>query len=216
MSQDKQKICYIVLTCEKYISTRVKWQNETFFKNVNNQDIYFLSCKKSGTNIYGWDTEDNYESCPNKYIAFFKNMTINYDFFCFIDDDTFINTNNLNEYLKIFDCNRSLYIGKLCKNYSPPFYMSGGAGFILSKKIYVDLLHYVRNTNDNELFKSIYGDLSIGLWLKNIKDIEYIDNDNDNRFNSTTHNESSDLNKFISFHYLKTFEEFEFYYNLIK
>jgi hypothetical protein len=213
MSQDKQKICYIVLTCEKYISTRVKWQNETFFKNVKEEDVFFLSCKKSGTNIYGWDTEDNYESCPSKYIAFFKNMTIDYDWYCFIDDDTFINTNNLNEYLKKLDSNKTSYIGRLCLNYSPPFYMSGGAGFILSKKTYVDLLQYIKNTDKIDLLQSIYSDLSVGLWIKKIKDVEYINNDN---FNPTTHNKSSDLNEFISFHYLKTFEEFDFYYNLIK
>jgi len=140
-------------------------------------------------------------------------MTIDYDWYCFIDDDTFINTNNLNEYLKKIDSNKTLYIGRLCLNYSTPFYMSGGAGFILSKKTYVDLLQYIKNTDKIDLLQSIYGDLLVGLWITKIKDVEYINNDN---FNPTIHNKSSDLNEFISFHYLKTFEEFEFYYNLIK
>jgi|688.fasta_scaffold35107_6 hypothetical protein len=209
-----KKICYIVLTCEAYINTRVKWQNETFFKNVNDTDIYFLSCKNhENKNIYGWNTADNYESCPTKYVQFLKNMTLQYDWYCFIDDDTFININNLHNLLESYDCNEKLYIGRLCMNYSPPFYMSGGAGFILSKSLYFSLITYIRDrdTNDNDLLQSIYGDLSVGLWIKNIDNVVMIDN---TKLHSSLHKEEDNLQEFISFHFLKCFKDFEFYNNL--
>jgi len=211
----KNNICYIVLTCEKFIETRVKWQNDTFFKNVDKKDVYFISSvSHTDSNIYGWNTADNYESCPMKYICFFKNMLLDYEWYCFIDDDTFIHTNNLNKFLQNYNSSDPLYIGKLCNNYNPPFYMSGGAGFILSKPVYLHLLNYIRCNTIEELCKSIYGDLSIGLWLKNSENnfnIVKIDNEH---FNSNIHTDESNLTEFISFHYLKTFEEFEFYNKL--
>ena len=33
------KICYIISTCDKYLDTRVKYQMESMFKNVNKADI---------------------------------------------------------------------------------------------------------------------------------------------------------------------------------
>ena len=95
------KICYIILTCEKYIDTRVNWQSATCFKYINNKDCYYLSCKPVNCkkNIYGWYTKDDYTSCPDKYIAFFKNLDLVYDWYVFIDDDTFIFPDRLQKFL---------------------------------------------------------------------------------------------------------------------
>jgi hypothetical protein len=49
------RICYIVLTCEKYIDTRVKWQMKTMFKNIDPTDIYYLGHKMDVSNrLFSW------------------------------------------------------------------------------------------------------------------------------------------------------------------
>ena len=201
------KICYIILTCEKYLSSRVKFLLQTSLKNINPTDIYLLSCKSIDPNIYGWDTPDNYEGCPLKYIRFFQNMKLDYDWYYFMDDDTFVFPKRLNNFVMNYNKEDSLYIGNRCKNYSFPIYMSGGGGFLLTKSLYFSLIDYIRNTPEDTLLTSIYGDYLIGLWLTNInkKTIEV------DIFNSSIHKNDSQLENYISFHYLKTKEEYEFY-----
>ena len=200
-------ICYIILSCEKYIPTRAKFLLETSLKNVDPKHIYFLSCKTNEPNIYGWNTDDNYESCPLKYIRFFQNMTLDYDWYYFMDDDTFVFPDRLNKFVSNYNKEESLYIGCRCENYSFPIYMSGGAGFLLTKSLYTELIYFIRNTPENKLITSIYGDYLLGLWLTNInkKIIEV------HIFNSQTHKDEYELNNCISFHYLKTKEQYDFY-----
>jgi hypothetical protein len=205
------KLCYIVLTCENYLKTRVKWLLENCFYNVEQHDIYFLSCKKTDPNVYGWDTDDNYESCPLKYIRFFQNMKLDYDWYYFMDDDTFIFPERLNKFVMNYNKDDPLYIGHRCENYSFPIFMSGGAGFLLTKPLYLSLVEYIRNTPEKELLVSIYGDYLMGLWLSNIEK-QVICN---KLFYPTTHNNDYELNNCISFHYLKTEEQYKFYNNFI-
>jgi hypothetical protein len=204
-------VCFIVLTCEKYIPTRVKWQTDTFLKEVNPEDIYFLSCseRKEGIyKIYGWNTPDNYEGCPLKYVSFLKNITINYDWYCFIDDDSFIHINNLKEYLKSYDHRDNLYIGHLCTHISPRFYMAGGAGFILSRSLYYELLAYIRHTDNEKLLISNYGDYCMGMWVKNIENVVIIEGND--YFYQTKYNENSNMKNFISYHFMNSIEDFTY------
>jgi hypothetical protein len=206
------KICYIILTCENYLASRVKFLLDTCLKNIDSKDIYFLSCKPIEPNIYGWNTADNYESCTLKYVRFFQNMKLDYDWYYFMDDDTFVFPDRLNKFVINYNKNESLYIGHRCENYSFPIYMSGGAGFLLTKSLYLSLLEYIRNTPENELLTSIYGDYLIGLWLTNInKEIINVE-----VLNPQTHKNDAELKHCISFHYLKTKEQYYFYNNLIE
>jgi hypothetical protein len=203
------RICYIILTCENYLNTRAKWVRENCLHSVDPADVYFLSCKKIEPNIYGWDTEDNYESCPLKYVRFFQNMTIDYDWYYFMDDDTFIFTDRLQKFVLDYDKDKPLYIGHRCENYSFPIYMSGGAGFLLTKPLYLSLVEFIRKTPENELLTARFGDYLIGLWLTNLEK-EIIVN---NSFKSTPHTSDDEIRSSISFHYLKTEEQFIFYKN---
>ena len=214
------KVCYIVLTCEKFIFSRVKWQKNTFFKDVEDKDIYFLAAEKYNfgpytNNVYGWNTADNYDGCPVKYIRFFQNMTIDYDWYVFIDDDTFLNIKNLNKFLNRFDRNKKYCIGKrIMDTTNNEYLMHGGSGFIISRPIYNELIEYIRNIEDEKLLLvSRHGDHCMGKWLININDIEYI---HDDRFHEFMHSINSELDNFFSYHYLKYERDFEFYYNYIK
>lgn len=208
------KICYIILTCEKYINTRVKWLRETCLFNVDQSDLYFLSCKPKEPNIYGWNTPDNYEGCPLKYIKFFQNMTLDYDWYFFMDDDTFIFTDRLRKYVDKFNANEPLYIGIRCQNYSFPIYMSGGAGFLLSKSLYNALIIHIRENQEQHLLQSIYGDLSVGLWLTHIN--KQIIIEEENVFNPIMYKKDDDLTKCISFHYLKTENDYQICKSLLE
>ena len=54
------KICYIISTCDKYLQTRVKYQMETMLKNVNKEDIYYLTSKPDVENRhFGWYSMDD-------------------------------------------------------------------------------------------------------------------------------------------------------------
>ncbi len=206
------KCCYIVLTCNNYLNTRAKWLYENSLFTVDQNDIYFLSYESKPPNIYGWKTNDNYEGCPLKYISFFKNMTIEYDWYFFIDDDTFVYTDRLYKFLENYDKNESLYIGLKCGNLC---HMSGGAGFLITNSLYKQLIEYIRNTPENELKITKYGDESLGIWLINL-DKKMINTRVPTIFNTEKHRNNEELEKCITFHYLKNEEDYKFYGSFIK
>jgi len=79
-------------------------------------------------------------------------------------------------------------------------YMSGGAGFVLSRATYTALREYLLSTPKEEIKFHGNGDVTMGLWLKFIDTIEAI---NCTRLNP--HNlddESSKTDVAISYHYL--------------
>ena len=77
------KLCYIISTCDKYIDNRVKSQMETFLKNINKNDIFYLTSKPNIENRqFGWNSMDDPQNITWKYIHFIYNMNIpDYDWF---------------------------------------------------------------------------------------------------------------------------------------
>jgi ribosomal protein L40E len=140
-------ICYIILTCEKFLETRSKWQRECCFEFVDPSCYFYLSCKPGPNSVYGWNTADDYESCPQKYIEFFKQMDLEYDWYVFLDDDTFVFPDRMIKTLSKFDKSQSLYIGDKLSHMFPFVYMSGGASFVLSNSSYKLVKEYVRNND---------------------------------------------------------------------
>jgi hypothetical protein len=216
------KICYIILTCEKYIDTRARWQRENCFFNVSPSDYYFLSCKSGENSVYGWNTIDTYESCPLKYIEFFKNMNLHYDWYVFIDDDTFVFPNRMYSALENIDKTQSLYTGIVLRHIKHLEYMSGGSGFILSNKAYNLVKQYVRTNDMIEVQKCrqemLYSDVSMGQWIQNINrmgkpQIEL--KSHILKLLHKPHTTTHELHNYLTFHYLKDEKEYEFYKTLI-
>ena len=214
------RVCYIILTCQMFLYTRTKWQKETFLKDVDEKDVYFIANKDYsflgdyGSNIYGWNTLDRYEGCPLKYIRFFQNMDLDYDWYVFIDDDSFIHTKHLNLFLSKHNPEEKLCMGKRIngsetKEKLKIDFMQGGAGFVLSRPLYIELKDYIRNTEEEKLHVSRHGDHSLALWIHLFDNIQYI---HDSRFHDGPHNNEEELQDFISFHYVKSFNDFKFYY----
>lgn len=215
------KICYIILTCEKFLNTRTKWQRECCFKNVDSSSYYYLSCKPGPNSVYGWNNDDNYESCPWKYIEFFKNMDLEYDWYVFLDDDAFIFPNRMFTTLSKIDKTQSYYIGCKMGHLENLEFMSGGAGFVLSKSAYLLVKQYVRKNDmknvQNCREQMIHGDVSIGQWIRNINKIKeqsIILKNDEIHFSYLPHQNDIDLYRCETFHYLKTKEQYEFYGSL--
>jgi hypothetical protein len=217
-------IAYIILTCEKYLTTRVSWQLQTCFKYVNKNNCYYLSCKPSlinNTKIHGWNTSDDYRSCPDKYIAFFKNLNIDYDWYVFLDDDTFVFPNRINELLSKYNSKKIIYIGNILTHLREMKYMSGGAGFIISKPTYLLIRDFINNSSINNIqkkyYEQLYGDVSFGIWVKLINEKlstekkELIELCHTDFLYPYTCNNTTQLKTYASFHYITTREQFDYY-----
>ena len=215
----KIKICYIVLTCKKYLETRVKWQKATCFKDVS--DCYFLSSTKKAPDVYGWDTADDYASCIDKYIKFFQNLDLDYDWYMFVDDDTFVYTNRVEQYLTTFDPNQTVYHGFMWSHIDDLRYMSGGAGFFLTKSTYKEVRKFLLEP-ENALIRSKEkphnGDVLMGIWIREINrkndyKIKLISDPHNLRIGGVELNK--DLLNCLTFHYVNSEELFLKYYNFV-
>jgi hypothetical protein len=210
------------------------------FKNTDMNNVFFISCKNDiKNNIYGWNTIDDYNSPVIKYIAFFKNMALNYDYYYFIDDDTFVNFTNLKLFIDniekqfsdklyigftpvfikknlIYNINdEKLYIEKNKLTYSNG--LSGGAGFIINNLLYNDIKTYISNEeNEEKLFElgfdkgKYYSDIFIGSIVKKFEKVTTIVSPKFHMYNHTNYN-NEELNNYISYHYVNTENLFKFY-----
>ena len=169
------RIAYIILSCAPYLKTRAVWQRNTWQKFVDPHDVYYIVGRTdiSGEQVYGYPVGDGYECCPHKYIAFFKDQELpQYDWLFFIDDDTFIFPKRLITYLEGFDSTMLYYIGRELD--WPELFMSGGAGFALSRPAYKALHDYICDTPQDKIPIHGNGDVSMGIWMKNVQSVNRV------------------------------------------
>lgn len=215
------KICYIISTCDKYLDTRVKYQMESFLSDVDKNDIFYLTSKMNiEKRHFGWNCMDDEKNITWKYIHFFYNMSniLEYDWYIFVDDDTFIFIDRLKSLLTNYNKDNFYYIGNELDHIKKDFclYMSGGAGYAISNGLYKILYNYVKENGINNSYKHLCDDLCIGLWineLKNKYNIIQIDNKN---FLIDPHKNEHELNNAITIHRTMTEEANKFYYNIVK
>jgi hypothetical protein len=216
------KICYIISTCDKYLQTRVKCQMGTMLKNVNKEDIYYLTSKPDIENRhFGWYCMDDTQNITWKYIHFIYNMNIpDYDWYILIDDDTFVFEKRLRNLLTKYNSNDNYYIGKELDHLKNPFclYMSGGAGYAISKSLYSLITEYVRKIGINKAYSPLItlqnqwcDDLCIGLWIQEIAKTNKVNHLNSNLFHLAEHENDSQLTDAITFHKVITQEQYDFY-----
>ena len=213
------KICYIISTCDKYLDTRVKYQMETFLSDVDKNDIFYLTSKSNIEKRYfGWNCMDDDKNISWKYIHFFYNMTtiLNYDWYIFIDDDTFVFIDRLKQLLKNYDKSSLYYIGNELDHIKQEFclYMSGGGGYAISNGLYKILHKYVIETGINNSYKHWCDDLCIGLWINEMKEKHNIIQINNKNFLIDSHKNDTELNNAITIHRTMTEEANKFYYNI--
>ena len=216
------RICYIISTCDKYLETRVKYQTKYMLKNVDKNDIYFLSSKPNiDKRQFGWNCMDDTQTITWKYIHFIYNMDIpNYDWYIFIDDDTFVFEGRLKNFLSKYNSNESYYIGKECPQIKEEFcvYMSGGAGYAISNKLYKLLTDYIKKIGVNEAYYPLINlkeqwcdDLCVGIWVNKLKEESVINQIHSNLFHTRLHKNDVSLNESITFHKVVDEEHYIFY-----
>jgi hypothetical protein len=183
---------------------------DTFLKNVSKDNIYYLTSQQNiDERQFGWNTMDDSKNITWKYIYFIYNMNINYyDWYFFIDDDTFVFPSRLENLLSSYDHSQNYYIGceldHIKKNYC--VYMSGGPGYAISKSLYLLIRDYVKKTGINRSYKHWCDDLCMGLWIQNIKK-EHVVHQLNNPFFYI--NREGNVNKAITFHKVMEKEHFD-------
>jgi hypothetical protein len=222
------KICYIISTCDKYLDTRVKYQMDTFLSDVDKNDIFYLTSKPNiEKRHFGWNCMDDSQNITWKYIHFIKNMKdiLEYDWYIFVDDDTFIFIERLENLLSTYTKDDLYYIGNELDHIKKEFclYMSGGGGYAISNGLYKLIYNYINEIGINNAYYPLINlkeqfcyDLCIGLWINELKNkhkIIQIDNKN---FLIDPHKNEYELNNAITIHRTMTEESNKFYYNISK
>jgi hypothetical protein len=204
------RVAYIILTCEKYVNTRVQWQLQTMFRHIDRSDLYFLGhTTDPDRRLFSWGAGDSYEELPSKFIDFFKHTDLNYDWYILIDDDTFVFTERLSALLATYQSHDSFAVGQLLDHIRDSywgFYLSGGAGTVLSRMLYQQLCTYVRTTPLNLVSCHWCADISLGMWIKRVGGQLFHHHD----FHADIYNPSKDdIKQAITFHHLKEWDDYE-------
>jgi hypothetical protein len=199
------KILFVVLTCPKNIS-RMNLVRSTWASTISSEHrVLYLSNAPDliDKSIIGYNTLDAYEGVPYKIMEFFRNNALeDYDWVYICDDDTFCFPARLERLLKDFYysnlpiciCRKGFY-----NSYLP--YPGGGAGFALNKKLYFDIRKFLLNTDAPKI--NTYGDVSVGLWMKEIGFDKLYDFSDLLKAQNLNHpeNKGIDLLKIVSMHY---------------
>jgi len=178
------------------------------FENISKtwgQDIDFLFYSDhSSLNTIKVTDRNDYASAEIKQINIINDLPkeyLNYDWYLFCDDDTFINTSLLLSKINTFDTEE--VIGQVIQCWQPDTtlsYLSGGAGFLMSNKILKSIKGRIPNYNSG------YSDVTMGLFYREnnikIKHSELFMSQNPGFYNVDDNN----ISKFISFHYIKDYE----------
>ena len=209
------RIAYIVLTCEKYTRTRMRWQARTVFSSVNRADVFYLGHEMSAENhIYSWGAGDNYESLPYKFADFFRWSGLDYDWYFLMDDDTYVYTDRLQAQVKAItysgvnpqqDAYMEGHILTHIAHTQWGAYHSGGAGTLLSARIYQEVSQMLRDIPGEYRSPHWCADICLGLWTRGIPAIRIEHSD---KYHTDMAQAGDDTRSAITFHHLKTEEDY--------
>lgn len=209
------KILFVILTCEKYEKTRVKWQAATWRHDV----VHFIYLNRAPP-----PNDETYQNLSKKYLVFLKNydQTDQYDWFFFCDDDTFCFTQRLNQFASLCDSNSCLMAG-----YELPEHLvkkatdikvracSGGAGILVSAKLLKNIQAYLNSTNDVTVLNE-QADVSLAIWAQaSSPDLIVVDAQYFFRPESPRHPTNKNWHHCITYHYCNQ-EDFHYLNHLRK
>jgi hypothetical protein len=197
---------------------------DTFLKNVSKEDIYFLTSQPNlEERQFGWNCMDDSQNITWKYIYFIYNMNIDYyDWYIFIDDDTFVFPKRLQQLLSTYDSNQCYYIGCELDHIKDKFclYMSGGAGYAISNPLYALIKTHLMNIGKDNAYYYIINldeqfcdDLCIGLWINEIKSSNPVIQLNNNLFRI---DRDGDVKTCITFHKVMENEHYDYFNSILQ
>lgn len=188
---------------------------------INFNDVYIFTdkCNDNDERFIKITERDDYHSNAIKCILglrFMYEKHSDFDFFVFIDNDTHINVKNLNNFLLDKKNDELKSYGSILNNWPTDkslYYLSGGAGIILTNRSMVELYKILEN--DEKIFECTnsnchnsviydYSDVLLGYHMRNIG-VELI---NSNLFHSQPPDFYNDeIKNSISYHYINTIEK---------
>ena len=211
------RIAYVILTCEKYFDTRVKWQKQTSLLNVKPEDIYYLGHKMDlDQRLYNWGASDEYHGLPEKLSDCFRHLSFEgYQWIVIADDDTYLFTDRLHKSLCIYPSTSLISVGKMLDHVKQEFfeYHSGGAGTCFSSGLYNEIAAHIRSDGNRKIYHWC-ADLNSQYWINEVKKkahnhlktVSQLDCAN---FHPEYYNPQTDnISKAITFHHLKTREQY--------
>lgn len=229
-------IKFVVLSCDDYLDKRVSSLVDTFLSNQ--KYVILIDSDMDIINTIGYNTPKNYDGIQDKYKSFFLNYDFSEDdYYFFIDDDTFVNLNNLSK-LNLPHHSKKFCICRMCLldpsgfdligQYTgyplykitgigselPIYHPSGGSGFILSKSSCLSIQENIKKLKYEQIARSDHGDVSIGFWMR-YSNVEIINNNNfwhntvENLYNDKSITEYDEKNA-ITFHYVNSEKMYEY------
>ena len=188
-------VMYVIRTNSQFYQKRLIYQLQTWISLVSN-DVFFVS-NRLLPNISSNHILSTEQTCgPDAHtmnglccktahdFLLYQRHLLRYQWFCHFDDDQYVNTNNLNEYLSTYDHTKEYYIGKNSwagplhrtkEPYPSPFWFATlGAGVCLSQRTVTRLLGLISNVSefaDGCIRENYHDDIYLGFLLNNYLNI---------------------------------------------
>ena len=193
-----KKILYVILhTCirpDRHDGIVNSWGKDVDY-------IFYADCDNEEKKIIKVSDDFTYSSNEPKHVNVIKYLIENdyqYEWFFFCDDDTFVNTKNLESNFEIFDkdkINGSVLEGTWGKDRDLN-YCSGGAGYLINKSLLETI------SKNITLGDSGYYDVTLGLCARKLG----IKNNHIDKFNSQNpefySKENETIKDMFTFHYV--------------
>ncbi|OWF54304.1 Glycoprotein-N-acetylgalactosamine 3-beta-galactosyltransferase 1 [Mizuhopecten yessoensis] len=87
-----------------------------------------------------------WQKTKEAFLHIYSSHLNNYDWFLKADDDTYVIVENLRHFLRDKDQNKAIYFGRRFKPFVKQGFMSGGAGYVLSRQAVRSLVQYGNST----------------------------------------------------------------------
>jgi hypothetical protein len=210
------KILIAIITTRKYRESRLKYILDTWYKDL--EDVIIVTDEESNDlPMIKFGDDDSYETnVPKNFFALniFGEKYNDFDWYMVLDDDTFLNYENLKKYLETQDKESIFMLGHSnsgCFPQDPTLdYSSGGAGYVFNNNT-MKLLSKI----ESRYSLSRFADVNVGFYCRD-NNIKIIDNILFNPSTPEACNVSEDnIKDAISFHYVIGEKQLELY-NKIK
>jgi len=193
-----KKILYLILHTEKHSD---RWSNLTQTWLKGRDYLFYSDHQDDSKNILKVTSDNTYHSNEPKFVnvvTLLPEKYMDYEWYFFVDNDTWVNSNKLEPLLDSFDTN-VLHGSKIyCWPHDKTLgYLSGGAGILIHNSKFKHLRDNFKN------YKTGYSDVSLGYYMRDYN-VECVDNELF-KSQSPSHYEISEKNipNYITFHYIK-------------